>query len=238
MFDEAIARANADGYRPEYSEFYDFGDAPDAVSKRRSVSDDETNDDETKNETPVSAGLFDARGVGGGLELVLRDARGRTKQFSATARSAGTTSRSSATITWRAGARRTSGRVAAAAPAARLAERERNKQTNAIATRSMRLALRGLEGARGAVHHQGAVRGQRGASRGRAPLGRGRRREPLPHRREQAVFEGRAREGRGEPAQQAGRQNAGCARAGGAEQAEPGERLRRRVEVGNEEGVI
>ena len=238
LFDEAIARANADGYRPEYSEFYDFGDAPDATTRRRSVSDDETNDDETKNETPVSAGLFDARGVGGGLELVLRDARGRTKQLGHRSfrRYYKQKFRNDYVARGCAADERARGGGGAGGAFGRARE-EQTDQRHRDAVDALSSA-RELEGARGAVHHQGAVRGQRGASRGRAPLGRGRRREPLPHRREQAVFEGRAREGRGEPAQQAGRQNAGCARAGGAEQAEPGERLRRRVEVGNEEGVI
>ena len=173
LFDEAIARANADGYRPEYSEFYDFGDAPDAVSKRRSVSDDDpTNDDETKNETPVSAGLFDARGVGGGLELVLRDSRGRTKQLGHRSFRRYYKQKFRNDYVAR-GCAADERRVAAAAPAARLAERERNKQTNAIATRSMRVALRGSSKAlaaqfttkaqfadnaarRAVVHHWGA----------------------------------------------------------------------------------
>ena len=109
----------------------------------------------------------------GGLELVLRDARGRTKQLGHRSfrRYCKQKFRNDYVRGCAADERR--GRVAAAAPAARLAERERNKQTNAIATRSMRLALRGSSKAlaaqfttkaqfadnaarRAVVHHWGA----------------------------------------------------------------------------------
>ena len=168
LFDEAIARANADGYRPEYAEFYDFGDAPSHATKRE--TDDVRSDDDDS--SSPSAGLFDARGVGGGLELVLRDSRGRTKQLGHRSFRRYYKQKFRNDYVAR-GCAADERRVAAAAPAARLAERERNKQTNAIATRSMRYALRGSSKAlaaqfttkaqfadnaarRAVVHHWGA----------------------------------------------------------------------------------
>jgi len=168
LFDEAIARANADGYRPEYAEFYDFGDAPGDATKRE--TDDVRSDDDDS--SSPSAGLFDARGVGGGLELVLRDSRGRTKQLGHRSFRRYYKQKFRNDYVAR-GCASDERRVAAAAPAARLAERERNKQTNAIATRSMRYALRGSSKAlaaqfttkaqfadnaarRAVVHHWGA----------------------------------------------------------------------------------
>ena len=120
----------------------------------------------------TSAGLFDARRVGGGLELVLRDKNGRTKQLGHRSFRRYYKQKFRNDYVAR-GSKADERRVAAAAPAAKLAERERNKQTNAIATRSMRVALRGASKAlaaqfttkagfadnaarRAIVHHWGA----------------------------------------------------------------------------------
>ena len=161
LFDEAVARANADGYQPEYAEFYDFGDFGGTSGSDAGV-------------TPHGAGteIFDARRVGGGLELVLRDETGRTKQLGHRSFRRYYKQKFRNDYVAR-GSKADERRVAAAAPAAKLAERERNKQTNAIATRSMRVALRGASKAlaaqfttkagfadnaarRAIVHHWGA----------------------------------------------------------------------------------
>ena len=161
LFDEAIARANADGYEPEYSEFYDFGDGPGRASIQSENGD-----------VSGTSALFDSNRVGGGLELVLRDKHGKTKQLGHRSFRRYYKQKFRNDYVAR-GSKADEKRVAAAAPAARLAERERNKQTNAIATRSMRVALRGASKAlaaqfttkagfadnaarRAIVHHWGA----------------------------------------------------------------------------------
>ena len=161
LFDEAIARANADGYEPEYGEFYDFGDGPGRASIQSENGD-----------VSGTSALFDSNRVGGGLELVLRDKHGRTKQLGHRSFRRYYKQKFRNDYVAR-GSKADEKRVAAAAPAARLAERERNKQTNAIATRSMRVALRGASKAlaaqfttkagfadnaarRAIVHHWGA----------------------------------------------------------------------------------
>ena len=100
LFDEAIARANADGYRPEYSEFYDFGDAPDAVSNavRYPTMRRTTTRRRTKH---LSQRVCSTLAAWAGAWSSFCATRAGAPSSSATARSAGTTSRSSATITWR-----------------------------------------------------------------------------------------------------------------------------------------
>jgi pre-60S factor REI1 len=163
LFDEAIARANADGYEPEYGEFYDFGNGPGNASIQSAENGDACGG---------TSALFDSNRVGGGLELVLRDKHGRTKQLGHRSFRRYYKQKFRNDYVAR-GSKADEKRVAAAAPAARLAERERNKQVNAIATRSMRVALRGASKAlaaqfttkagfadnaarRAIVHHWGA----------------------------------------------------------------------------------
>ena len=142
-------------YEPEYAEFYDFGGYENGLTDGNAGS-----------------ALFDAARVGGGLELVLRDKNGRTKQLGH--RSFRQYYRQKFRNDYVAkGSKSDEKRVAANAPAVKLARREETKKTHAIITRSMCVALRGASKAlaaqyttkaqfadnaarRAVVHHWGA----------------------------------------------------------------------------------
>ena len=124
LFDEALRMANEDGFTPEYSEFYDFGESMDT-----GLVDNAT------------TALFDQK-IGGGLELVLRDKYGHTKHLGH--RNYRRYYKQKFRNDYVAkGSRSDEKRIAKNAPAVKLAKREENKKTNAIAVRSMRVALRG-----------------------------------------------------------------------------------------------